>query len=146
MCSKTRNPFGKPAPSARRRAAAFSLIEIMVVVVIIGLLAGAVALKVGDYVDTAKINRARGDLATIKKAIDSYHMTHSRYPSNDEQLTKLNLESSTDPWGKPYEYNLTPGQEHPYEVYTLGADGVSGGEGINADIFSWDLAEKESDE
>lgn len=120
----------------------FSLIEVMVVVVIIGLLAGAVALKVGGYMDTARANRAKSDIATIRNAIETYKLTQSRYPSNDEGLDQVPLENRSDPWGRKYGYN-SPGQQGPYEVFTLGADGREGGDGENADIFSWQLGEAE---
>jgi general secretion pathway protein G len=113
----------------------------MVVVVIIGLLAGAVTLKVADYMDTAKINRAKSDIATISNAVEAYYLKNSRYPSNEEGLSKLPLKNRMDPWGQPYEYNC-PAQSEPYEVFTLGTDGRPGGDGINADIYSWQLEKK----
>lgn len=120
----------------------FSLIEVMVVVVIIGLLAGAVALKVGGYMNTARANRAKSDIATIRDAIEAYKLTQSRYPTNEEGLDNLPLENRNDPWGKKYGYN-SPGQQGPYEVFTLGADGREGGDGENADVYSWQLGELE---
>jgi general secretion pathway protein G len=125
----------------RRAAPGFSLIEVMVVIVIIGMLAGAVAVSVGDYVATAKRSRAKSDLATIKDAVETYHLQHNRYPSNRKGLQALsNLESTTDPWGNPYQYNR-PGEKGPYEVLTLGADGREGGKGANADLHSWELTQ-----
>lgn len=121
-----------------RVRAGFSFIEVMVVVVIIGLLAGAVALRVAGNVDTAKVNRAKSDISTILNAIELHYLNHSRYPSNEEGLSKLNLKNMNDPWGRPYEYN-SPGQTEPFEVFTFGADGQPGGEGINADIYSYQL-------
>jgi len=116
----------------------FSFIEVMVVVVIIGMLAGAVAMTVTDYMVAAKVNRAKSDLATIIDAVDAYYLLNNRYPTNDEGLAVLKLKNRKDPWGNEYEYN-SPGQEGPYEVYTLGEDGRDGGEGINADIYSWQM-------
>ena len=124
----------------RHMVKAFSLIEVMVVVVIIGLLAGAVALKVTDYMDTAKLNRAKSDIATIADAVEADYLTRSRYPTNEEGLSKLPLKNLTDPWGNPYEYN-SPGAKEPYEVISFGADGREGGDGINADIYSWQLGD-----
>ena len=132
-----------PAATRCRRFAAggFSLIEVMVVVVILGLLAGAVAIKVGGYMDTAKTNRAKSDIATIVDAIESQYLTTSKYPTNDEGLEGLPLKNTNDPWGRPYEYN-SPGEgDEPYEVLSLGADGRPGGEGIDGDIYSYDLGE-----
>jgi len=129
-------------PCLPRRRSGFSFIEIMVVVVIMGLLAGAVTLKVVDYMDTAKINRAKSDIATIVDAVEASYLKNSRYPDNKESLANLPLKNRTDPWGKPYEYNC-PGKDAPFEVFTLGADERPGGDGINADIYSWQLGEKD---
>lgn len=126
--------------TVKRRAGGFSLVEVMVVVVIIGLLAGAVAIKVGSYMDTAKVNRAKADIATIVDAVETFYLSHSRYPTNEEGLDRLPLKNKLDPWGRSYEYN-SPGREEPYEVFTLGADGREGGEGGDSDIYSWSLGQ-----
>ncbi|MBI1368404.1 MAG: prepilin-type N-terminal cleavage/methylation domain-containing protein [Planctomycetes bacterium] len=130
MCS---NRSVRAANSARQ--AGFSFIEVMVVVVIIGLLAGAVAIKVSDYIDKAKLNRAKSDIATICNAVESYYADKGAYPSNDQGLGVLPLKNLKDPWGRDYQYN-TPGRDEPYEVICYGADGREGGEGANADISS----------
>lgn len=119
----------------------FSFIEVMMVVVIIGLLAGAVAWNVTGVVDSAKTNRARSDIAAISKALDTYYLQHSRYPSNSEGLEKLALKYNnlTDPWGHPYRYNKPGPGDEPYEVFSLGADNREGGEDANADVYSWNL-------
>ncbi|RPI62440.1 MAG: prepilin-type N-terminal cleavage/methylation domain-containing protein, partial [Planctomycetaceae bacterium] len=85
------------------RRGGFSFIEIMVVVVIMGLLASAVTVKVIGYMDTAKVNRAKSDIATIVDAVEAYHLKNSRYPTNEEGLKNLPLKNSRDPWGNPYE-------------------------------------------
>ncbi len=136
MCSE------RPTRSGRR---GFSLIEVMVVVVILGLLAGAVALKVGDYMRTAQQNRAKSDIATIVDAVETHYLTHSRYPTPDEGLDPLPLKSRNDPWGRPYLYSV-PGQEGPFEVYTLGADNREGGEGADADVYSWQLGNESAED
>lgn len=141
-CEPNRKTDGLPPRAVSNHRRAFSFIEVMVVVVIIGLLAGAVALKVNGYMDTAKLNRARSDLATIVDALEAYYLTNSKYPSNDEGLKNLPLKNRLDPWGKPYEYN-NPGRKGAFEVVSFGADGREGGEGPNADIYSWQLGEKE---
>lgn len=117
---------------------AFSLIEVMVVVVIIGLLAGAVALKVSDHVDKARVARAKSDISTIMTAVESFYLDNSRYPSNDEGLGVLAIQTTLDPWKRPYQFNA-PGREGPYEIICYGADGLSGGDGINRDIVSSEL-------
>lgn len=123
------------------RRGGFSFIEIMVVVVIMGLLASAVTVKVIGYMDTAKVNRAKSDLATIVDAVEAYHLKNSRYPTNEEGLKNLPLKNRLDPWGNPYEYS-SPGHDEPFEIVCYGADGRDGGEGQNADIYSWQLGDK----
>lgn len=131
-----------PRPQALRSRRGFSLVEIMVVVVIIGLLAGAVTLKVGGYLGTAKQSRVKSDLATIKKAVESYYMTHMTYPSVDQGIDVLPIDNKADPWGNKYIYNRPASRsDAPFEVYTLGEDGRQGGEGPNADVYSWQLEE-----
>ncbi len=147
MYYNTRKNLRTTEQSVRRRGRyGFSFIEIMVVVVIIGMLAGAVALTVTDYVTAAKVNRAKSDIATIVDAVDGYYLLHHEYPSNEEGLEAVKqLRTHTDPWGRPYQYN-SPGQgDEPYEVYTLGEDGREGGEGVNADIYSWQLHEQDKE-
>ncbi len=139
MCSEMRI---RRTPGPRRGRPGFSFIEVMVVVVIIGLLAGAVALKVTGYMDAARANRAKSDIATIVDAVEAYYLTNSRYPTNEEGLENLPLKNRLDPWGRLYEYN-SPGRDEPFEVYTLGADGREGGEGSNADLYSWQLGQAE---
>ena len=134
--------FYKISPRLRHPRG-FSLIEIMVVIVILGLLATAVVLTVDGYLDKAKENRARSDIATIVSAIDLYKLSNGRLPTMDEGIDKLPLKNKLDPWGRRYEYRV-PGVSEPYEVYTLGADGVEGGTGINADISSNDLSEQKA--
>ena len=131
-------------PTARRRAG-FSFIEVMMVVVIIGLLAGGVAWKVTGVMDTAKANRAKSDIAAIENAVEHYYLQHSRYPSNSEGLENVALKSGKkkDPWGHPYRYNRPGEGDAPFEVFTLGADGREGGEGADTDIYSWNINETE---
>jgi general secretion pathway protein G len=120
------------------RGRGFSLLEILVVVVIIGMLAGAVGWKVSDYMSTARVNRAKSDIATIVDAVEAHQVTHGRYPTNDEGLGKLPLKNRLDPWGYPYEYNY-PGENGDFDVFSLGRDNRPGGEGEDADIFAADL-------
>ena len=135
----------------RRISPAFSLVEIMVVLVIIGLLAGAITIGTRNYMVKAKENTARMEIATICNALETFYTVYDRYPTNEEGLTILTEETErleeplmrqkpTDPWGRPYQYNQ-PGREGPYEVVSLGADGREGGDGADGDIGSWALKE-----
>jgi general secretion pathway protein G len=131
----------------------FTLLEIMVVVVIIGLLAAIVVPRLMGNVDTAQINRAKGDIRSIETALNLYRLDNFKYPSSTdglEALVKNPGESAApnwkqqlprlpvDPWNRPYQYAY-PGQHGEFDVFSLGADGQEGGEGVNADIGNWDL-------
>lgn len=131
----------------------FSLVEIMIVIVIIGLLAGVVTVNVRRYLIKAKQNVARQDIATIVHALDSFWAEYDRYPTNEEGLEALirpteknpepllaGKEIPRDPWDRAYLYN-SPGADGPYEVICLGADGREGGEGADMDITSDKLKE-----
>ena len=140
-------------PHRPGRMAGFTLIEIMVVVVIIGLLAAIVAPNVIGNLDDAAIARAKQDIRTLEVAINSFRIDNYRYPTEEEGLdvligqgTGLNSEQMErylprmpiDPWDRPYIYAY-PGERGEFDVYSLGADGEEGGEDINADIGNWDL-------
>ena len=133
------------------RRAAFSLVEIMVVLVIIGLLAGVVTVNVRSYMVRAKQNTARQEIATITNAIDSFFAATGEYPTNEQGIEILTQGTDklpepllkhmpVDPWGRPYQYNA-PGRNGPYEVICYGQDGREGGEGVDADISSDNLKE-----
>ena len=130
--------FSKCSQSRR----AFSLIEIMIVVVIIGLMAGVVTLATTGYLERAKKERARSDLATYSTALDSFYLQKGKFPDTQEGLKALVPDFvkaiTNDPWGHPYQY-LKPGKNGPYEIITYGADGREGGNGADADISSSDL-------
>lgn len=129
----------------------FSLVEIMVVLVIIGLLAGVVSINVRGYLLAGKQNTARMEIATIVSGLETFHSLNDRYPTNDEGLRILTESTQRmpeppltkmpiDPWRRPYIYNQ-PGRSGPYEVYSQGADGQDGGDpkSADADITSWDI-------
>lgn len=131
----------------------FTLLEIMVVVVIIGLLAAVVAPTFMDQIDTASVNRARSDIRNIETALNLYRLDNFRYPSTTEGLQALvtnpgeaaapnwrqGLERlPVDPWEQPYQYE-SPGQHGDFDIFTYGADRQEGGEDTNADIGNWDL-------
>lgn len=136
-----------------RRAGGFTLIEIMVVVVIIGLLVGILAPNVMERLSRAETQAAEADIATITSALDFFRMDHARYPTQDEGLEILRGEGEVngrqvaehlqqdpvDPWGRPYIYEVPSRHGDDFDVYSLGADGEEGGEGADADIGSWDI-------
>jgi len=135
----------------RRSQRGLTLVEIMVVIVIIGILAGVVTVNVRGYLTKAKQNAARQEIATIVTALDTFYASYSRYPTNEEGLEILTRPSEklpealikgkpVDPWGKQYQYN-SPGANAPYEVICYGADGREGGDGADADIRSDRLKE-----
>lgn len=135
---------GRLAPPRRL---GFSLVEIMIVVVIIGLIAGAVAYTYSGYLDRAKRARARADIATYAGAVDSFYVAKGRYPDNQEGLKILVPEFikilQNDPWGRPYQY-VQPGKGGAYDIICYGADGREGGTGADADLTNWDVEVQEA--
>lgn len=138
---------------SKKRQKAFTLIEIMVVMVLIGLLAGAVSLRVRSYLVAGKQNIAKMEIANICQALDTYYATHDQYPSSSDGLQVL-IEADSqfvegllgslpnDPWKNPYEYHQ-PGESRPYAVICYGADGREGGTGQDKDISSEQLENEE---
>ncbi|PIQ97308.1 MAG: type II secretion system protein GspG [Nitrospinae bacterium CG11_big_fil_rev_8_21_14_0_20_56_8] len=118
----------------------FTLIELMVVMVIIGLLAALVVPKFFGHVDKAMQQDAQAQIELLGQALDLYRLEKHKYPTTDEGLPALqpylkkNLPN--DPWGNPFIYR-SPGQHGDYDLYSLGADNAEGGEGNNMDIVSW---------
>ena len=119
------------------KQAGFTLLELLVVIVIIGLLAGYVAPRYFSQVGKSEIQVARAQIDALEKAVDQYRLDNRRYPTNEEGLAAvqpyLKKALPNDPWGRPYLYR-TPGEKTDYEVVSYGRDGKPGGSGEDADI------------
>jgi general secretion pathway protein G len=142
------------ADSDRRREfrnshSGFSLVELIVVMVIIGMLATMVVFRTRSYLIVSKQNAAKMEISRISEALETYYAMSDRYPTNEEGLVVLSQDSenfpdgilnklSVDPWKSDYQYN-SPGRNSAYEVICLGADGREGGEGADKDISSEDV-------
>ena len=149
--------------SARRRqsttatrASGFTLLELLVVVVIIGLLAGLVAPRYFDQVGRSNTQIARAQIDALEKALDQYRLDMGTYPTSDQGLQALVVKPEgserwqgpylkkavpPDPWGRPYRYR-GPGEHGDYDLFSFGADGQAGGTGENIDVASWELVTK----
>ena len=126
----------------RRRAGGFTLIEVMVVVVILGILAALVVPRIMDRPDQARVIKAKQDIKAIEAALALYKLDNFTYPTTDEGLRKLVpkylAKMPRDPWNYPYRY-LNPGVRGAIDVFSYGADGAQGGEGAAADLGNWAL-------
>lgn len=135
-----------------RRQSGFTLIEILVVVVILGIMAALVVPKIMSRPDQARVVKAKQDLLALENALDLYKLDNGFYPSNEQGLQALVKKPSSDPqpnnwhsyikhlpkdpWGRAYMYK-NPGEQGEIDIYTYGADGQPGGEGINAELGNW---------
>lgn len=135
------------------RQQGFTLIEVMIVVAILGILATLVVVNVAGSTDKALVSATKSDLQAIKQALDLYKLDNYRYPSTEQGLEALVVKPDTarnwpeggylpkvpmDKWDNPFVY-ISPGASGPFDLYSLGADGAEGGEGMAADISINDL-------
>ena len=115
----------------------FTLLELLVVIVIIGLLAGYVAPRYFSQVGKSEVQVARAQIDALEKALDQYRLEHRRYPTTEEGLAAIGplmkKAVPNDPWGRPYQYRA-PGQKGDFELFSFGRDGRSGGVGEDADV------------
>jgi len=150
---RTKNALKKMTHSLNK---GFTLIEIMIVLVIMGILAGLVVPKLMGRTDDARVLQAKQDIATMLGALKLYKLDNQRYPTTDQGLQALITKPTSgpaangynpegyisklpkDPWGNSYQY-MSPGLKSEIEIFTYGQDGQQGGAGYDADIGSWDL-------
>ena len=134
-----------------RRSRGFTLLELLVVLVIIGLLAGYVAPKYFAQVGKAEVKTARAQIEGLEKALDQYRIDVGRYPGSEQGLAALITKPAdearwdgpylkktlpNDPWGKPYQYRM-PGEHGEVDIFSFGRDGQPGGTGEGADVQNW---------
>lgn len=134
----------------------FTLVEVLVVIVILGILAALVVPRVLERPDEARVIAAKNDIASIVQSLKLYRLDNGRYPTGEQGLAALVARPTVapipanwkangylerlpkDPWGNPYQY-LNPGLRGEIDVFSFGADSAAGGAGFDADIGSWDL-------
>ena len=143
---------------AARAERGFTLIEIMVVVIIIGLLAAVIVPNVISRVEEARVTKAKSDIQALEAALTMFKLDNSKYPTTDQGLQALVVQPtdpsirhwkiggyldrvSKDPWGAEYQYASPGTHGKEYDLYTLGADGQPGGDGVNADIGNWNIGD-----
>ncbi|MBA4001514.1 type II secretion system major pseudopilin GspG [Brevundimonas sp.] len=152
------HPCAQPSPTgrgARSPRAGFTLVEVMVVVVIIGLLATVVVINVLPAQDRAMVEKAGADIAVLEQAVETYRLDNLTFPRTEDGLQALVSPPASlnrperyrqggyvrrlpdDPWGNPYQYRQPGRDGRPFEIISLGADGREGGEGNDADISNW---------
>lgn len=148
---KQNSTHKQPYPRHQR---GFTLIEVMVVVIILGILAAIVVPRVMDRPDAARIIKAKQDIRAIESSLNLYKLDNFVYPTTDQGLEALVSKPAgspeprnwkaymdrlpKDPWGSGYQY-LSPGVKGEIDIFSLGADGQAGGEDANADVGNWDL-------
>jgi general secretion pathway protein G len=151
VCSSDLDQAHPAAPFRQRRSEGFTLLELLVVIVIIGLLAGLVAPRYFDQVSKSNTKIAKAQIISLEQALDQYRLDVGSYPSTELGLAALNTKPQNlekwagpylkkavppDPWGNRYLYK-SPGDHGDYDLSSLGSDGQPGGSGEAADVTSW---------
>lgn len=134
----------------------FTLIEVMIVVVILGILAAIIVPRIMGRPEEAKLTKAQVDIKAIEEALNLYKLDNDFYPNTEQGIEALVTKPETepipkkwkeggylpkvpsDPWGRPYQY-LSPGEHGDFDLYSFGSDGEPGGEGKDADVESWNI-------
>ena len=143
--------IGRESNSIIKNRKGFTLVELIVVMVILGMLAALVFPKFISKVGKGKVSAAKTQIELLGQALDQFRMETGRYPTTQEGLNALQVNPGVngwdgpylkkgipnDPWGRPYHYE-SPGQHGDYDLYSYGADGNPGGEGENQDVNSWE--------
>lgn len=140
-----------PRHAVKKGQQAFTLIELIIIMIVLGLLASLVAPKLIQKVGSSKVKTVRTQISMLETGLDAYRLDLGRYPSSAEGLKALVEKSDSpswegpylskdiplDPWGREYQYR-SPGEHRPFDLFSLGADGVPGGEGEDADVLNWE--------
>ena len=152
------NEVSRRRRAGRPRASGFTLIEIMVVVIIIGLLAAVIIPEVIGKVDEARVAKTKQDIQSLETALTMFRLDNSKYPTTEQGLKALVVQPtdpsirhwrpagyiqrvSKDPWGNDYQYVYPGTHGKEYDLFSLGADGQPGGDGIDADIGNWNIGD-----
>jgi len=143
--------FSSTATRGHNRNYGFTLLELLVVLVIIGLLAGYVGPKYFSQIGKSEVKTAQAQIGALEKALDQYRIDTGHYPTTEQGLAALNTKPAdeprwdgpylkkavpNDPWGKPYQYRV-PGEHGELDLFSFGRDGAAGGSGDSADIVNW---------